>query len=175
MNGFPARKKIRLTNYDYSSCGAYFITICTHKKQNIFGTIRRGDPCGRPDILCRPETELTVLGTIAHKIAEAVATKYNISIPKFVIMPNHVHLIIVLTESRATARVAPTLGNIVGAYKSLVTNEWLHICKQENRSMGEIWQRNYHEHVIRGEQDYSSIWQYIDENPAKWSDDEYFN
>ena len=174
MMNLPVRKQIRLKEYDYSKNGAYFVTVCTHERQNNFGTVRRGDPCGRPGILDRPETELTVLGSIAEKTIETVTTKYAVEIPHFVIMPNHIHLIVILPESRATARVAPTLGNFVGAYKSLVTNKRLRMCKQESSIMGDIWQRGYYEHIIRNEKDYLSVWQYIDDNPSKWAEDEYY-
>ena len=100
-------------------------------------------------------------------------------IDKYVIMPNHIHFILIkndLIEERATARVATTVtvGRIVGAYKSVVANEWLKICKQSDEVMGKIWQRNYYEHVIRDENDYQIKWNYIEDNPIKWAEDEYY-
>ena len=76
---------------------------------------------------------------------------------------------------KVTARVAPTpLGGIVGSYKSIVANEWLKICKQNNEIMGILWQRNYYEHIIRDESDYQTHWQYIDENSLKWTEDKHY-
>jgi len=76
-------------------------------------------------------------------------------------------------DNWATARVAPTVGDIVGAYKSLVANGCLEIYKSKNETMGKLWQRNYHEHIIRDEQSYQTISNYIINNPAKWKDDKF--
>ena len=87
--------------------------------------------------------------------------------------------IIALNDVGATARVAPTttnatIGDIVGAYKSLVANGCLDIYKTKNETMGKLWQRNYYEHIIRNEQSYQTISDYIINNPAKWKDDKFF-
>ena len=84
------------------------------------------------------------------------------------IMPDHVHLLLVNAEERATARVAPTIGQVVGALKSLTVRDWREICNQRCQIMGKIWQRNYFEHVIRNEIDLRETRRYIDENPIKW-------
>ena len=77
--------------------------------------------------------------------------------------------------NRAGVNPAPTIGNIVGAYKSLVANACLEIFKSKNETMGKLWQRNYHEHIIRNEQSYQTISEYIINNPAKWKDDKFHN
>ncbi len=79
-----------------------------------------------------------------------------------------------VVDNRATARVAQTVGDIVGAYKSLVANECLDIYKAKNKRMGKLWQRNYHEHIIRNEQSYQRISEYIINNPAKWAEDKFY-
>ncbi len=84
-------------------------------------------------------------------------------------MPNHIHFICTIDQPRATARVAPTLGRIVGALKSLSAN----LCREAGLN-GQLWQRSYHEHVVRNEKDYLEIWDYIDTNPAKWVEDRYY-
>ena len=101
--------------------------------------------------------------------------KYHISVDKYVVMPNHVHMIIGIYDDsqRLTARVNPTLSQIVGAYKSLVSSRWLAVCKDGNVTMGKIWQKSFHDHVIRGQRDYEEIWTYIDNNPKQWELDEY--
>ena len=101
--------------------------------------------------------------------------KYHISVDKYVIMPNHIHMIIGVYDDnqRLTARVNPTLSQIVGAYKSLVSSRWLDICKSHNSTMGTIWQRSFHDHIIRSRRDYEEIWTYIDNNPKQWELDEY--
>ena len=165
------RKNVRLKDYDYSQDGAYFITVCMENHNKLLSELRRGDHCGCPNVV------LTQIGEIAEKTFDIIENSYSIVIDKYVIMPNHIHFILIkdsVCEGRATARVAPTVGGIVGAYKSIVANEWLKICKQNNEKMGRLWQRNYHEHVIRNEEDYRIKWQYIDGNPLNWVEDEYY-
>ena len=77
-------------------------------------------------------------------------------------------------DIRAGASPAPTVGDIVGAYKSLVTNACLEIYKSKNELMGKLWQRNYHEHIIRDEQSYITISDYIINNPTKWAEDKFY-
>lgn len=74
----------------------------------------------------------------------------------------------------APARGAPTVGDIVGAYKSLVANACIEICNAKNIRLGKLWQRNYHEHIIRNEQSYHTISEYIINNPAKWANDKFY-
>ncbi|WP_205943012.1 transposase [Pedobacter frigidisoli] len=74
---------------------------------------------------------------------------------------------------RATARVAPTISDIVGAYKSIVSNSCLELFKSQNKTMGKLWQRNYYEHIIRDETAYYNISNYIINNPKKWSEDRF--
>ncbi len=159
----PKRKQIRLQDYDYSAPGAYFVTICTQDRRCILSEIRRGDPCGRPQMT------LTQYGAIVSQCLEQVEARYGICINPSVIMPNHVHFICTIEETRATARVAPTLGRIVGAFKSLAANR----CREGGLS-GKLWQRSYHEHVIRNENDCREIWEYIENNPDRWAEDRYY-
>ena len=123
----------------------------------------------------------------------------NFELDVFQIMPNHMHGIILLNDIPvgagftpalndgnalndgqpndnigATPRVAPTVSDIVGAYKSLVANGCLEIYKSKNETMGKLWQRNYHEHIIRNEPSYQTISEYIINNPAKWADDKFY-
>jgi len=166
MNDLPVRKNIRLKDYDYSQNGVYFITICIENRECGLSIIRRGDPCGRP------EMTLTQLGEICKKTFNTIENTYIIKIDKYVIMPDHIHFIIFQTGDREGRHYGN--GSIVGGYKSLVANEWLKICKSNNIFMGKLWQSNYHDHIIRDEEDYKTKWQYIDENPAKWADDEHY-
>ena len=160
----PERKALRLPDYDYSRAGAYFVTICTEKRRCAFGTIRRGDPCGRPP------TELTLYGKIAEEMLRRVEDLYAVRFDHYVIMPNHVHLLCRVEDRRATARVAPTLGRIIGAYKSLTANG----CREAGLPFS-LWQRGFYEHVIRDSADYLRIWSYIDSNPFKWEEDQYYS
>ena len=159
----PQRKTIRLQTYDYSTPGAYFVTICTQGRRQILSSICRGDPCGRP------QADLTPYGQIVEKCFGEAADLYGVDFDIYVIMPNHIHFICRLPDERATARVAPTLGRIVGALKSISANR----CREAGLA-GRLWQRSYHDHVIRGEEDFREIWNYIDTNPARWAEDRYY-
>ena len=89
----------------------------------------------------------------------------NIRIAKYVIMPNHIHMIVEIGAEAGGASPSPTLSDVVRVIKSLSTR----------RSMQKkLWQRSYYEHVIRGERDYQEIWTYIDNNPIKWTLDRYY-
>ena len=168
---YNQRKKLRLENYDYSSNGAYFITICSFQKKKIFSSIfSRGDPCG-----C-PRTELSELGKLAEETISEIEIENHISVDKYVIMPNHIHMIIMLSSPITDSREGCHYGieDILRKYKSLVANKWLSVCKERNIYMGKIWQRSYYDHIIRSEKDYLDIWKYIDENPLKWELDKYY-
>jgi len=154
------RKNPRLSGFDYSK-GGFFVTVCTDGRKDVLSEICRGDPCGRPII------KLSELGKIAEKVLLNLENKYDVILDEYVIMPDHIHFLIFIKNGRATARVAPTLGNIVGAYKSLVVNEWRKNCNERGEIYGSIWQRNYYEHIIRDRKDYDEIKKYIYDNPTK--------
>ena len=146
------------------------------------------------------EMVLNEMGNIAYNEWIKLTERFpNFELDVFQIMPNHMHGIIVLNDTpvRATLAVAqneidksneidligvgaglapaPTaVGDIVGAYKSLVANGCLDIYKSKNEIMGKLWQRNYYEHIIRNEQSYQTISEYIINNPAKWENDKFY-
>ena len=156
----PQRKALRLKAYDYSTPGACFVTICTHERRCILSSITVG-----ADALGGPQVKLTETGRIVEKYILTTENIPGIHIDKYVIMPNHVHLILVVDHvsgpPRASAPTMAAVPNAVSALKRLVNRE----------IGGNIWQRSYHDHVIRNEKDYREIWRYIDENPAKWERD----
>ncbi|MBR2582985.1 MAG: transposase [Oscillospiraceae bacterium] len=161
----PKRKQIRLADYDYSSPGSYFVTICTKDRRNILSDIAVG-----ADALGGPCLTLTEIGQIVERYILSTGNIAGLSVDQYVIMPNHIHLLLQIGETDAaseggTSRAsAPTLSDAVGALKRLV-----------NREAGRnIWQRGYYEHVIRNEHDYREIWEYIENNPAKWAEDRYY-
>ena len=156
----PKRKPIKLKGYDYSSCGAYFITLCTQNKQKLFWN-NVGANCVRPN-----ETPLSEIGIIIDNEIQKLSTIYTgVVVDKYVIMPNHIHMIVfILSDECGRTQFAPTISRIIKQFKGSIT-------KQIGLSM---WQRSYHDHIIRGEQDYLEIWQYIDENPLKWNLDKYY-
>ena len=253
------RKSIRLNGYDYSQAGLYFITICCHDRIHRFGNIADG------------KMILNDAGKIATAEWEALKDRFhNIKQGAFVVMPNHIHFIIIITNpGMATARVATTstdypirarlapdrktdngepvraglapaldgngesvraelapdhdgdgdivragftpaqietddregrpdeyygvgndgdrkgrpnesdrkitLGEIVGAYKSLVFNNCLKLAKDRGEYLGKFWQRDYYENIIRNDEAFIKISEYIINNPAKWRDDKFYN
>ncbi len=156
------RKNPRLSNYDYSGKGAYFVTVCTDKRKHILSTV-----VGRG--LAPAENVLTEYGKIVDNQLLDLEKRFSeLKVDKYVIMPNHVHLILFLEKS-AGASPRPTVSDIICAWKSLSARQ----CKQEGLKT-KLWQTSFYDHIIRDEQDYFVRWKYIDENPAKWAEDEYF-
>lgn len=159
----PARKNIRLKDYDYSQNGAYFVTICAINRDCIFGNILVGQG------LC--SCHLSAIGKIIEEEIIGLSKRYRpLEISKYVIMPNHIHLIINILNERQEQSPCPTLGNIVCSLKSITTK---HANFMDNRPGRIIWQYRYHDHIIRDDSEYRQIWQYIDENPIQWELDEY--
>ena len=151
----PKRKPTRLKNYDYSSDGAYFITICTHKKQNILCDIVGEGLC------TLPIAKLTPIGEAVKESIKYIACHYdNTAVDKFVIMPNHIHLIIT-NQTGGHGDPPLQIYDIIGNFKSFTTHKYGKT----------LWQRSFHDHIIRGENDYLKIWNYIDTNPQKWQED----
>ena len=175
---YPQRRDPRLKSWDYGQNGAYFITVCTKNRDLTLGTIVGGDAH------IAPRVRLTALGELARGYLRSVP-----GILKFVVMPNHVHFIVALENgpmrapppmrtgaepeggpmwasapTGADAKPAVTIPKLVRSYKTLVTKA----CGAP------VWQRGYHDHVIRGEEDFLRVWTYIDHNPLKWELDEYY-
>ena len=158
------RKSNRLKNYDYSTNGTYFVTICTDKRKNILSHIYVGQG------LAPAVNQLSLYGKIAEEQLLLLENRYpTIKIDKYVIMPNHIHAIILINNEAAGASPCPTLSDVICTYKSLTTR----FCKQK-RNIFRIFQTSFYDHIIRNEQDYLKIWQYIDTNPAKWSEDRFY-
>ena len=157
------RKNTRLADYDYSREGGYFITICTQDRKCTLSRIVNKSESESASI------EYTQLGMIADQELHQVVQQYGITLDCYVVMPNHIHLIVLLDK---TDEKRISLGRFVGAYKSIVANEWLRICRELGVVAGKIWQRNYYEHIIRNEQDYQEKRRYIESNPDKWLMDE---
>ena len=157
----PARKHVRLKEYDYSQNGAYFVTICAVGRECIFSDITH--PVG-PDALIGPTVRLTEIGRVVERYIQSTPQAYpTVRVEHYVIMPNHIHLLLTLKGGPMGAS-GPTLPRIIKALKGMVTRE-----------IGRaVWQAGYHEHIIRDDNDFLLHWQYIDQNPARWGEDEYF-
>ena len=156
---FPQRKLLRLPDYDYSTNGAYFITICAHNRAKLFGDIGVNSLPKRLIIKCFEDTILSFEG---------------VSCPKFVVMPNHFHGIILIDHFGLEGQTS--LEKIVREFKSRSTVAYVNLVKDGKLPPFDkkIWQRSYYDHIIRNEQDYLDIWQYIDNNPLQWQLDELF-
>ena len=162
------RRSIRLSGYDYRQAGAYFITVCTHNRMPLFGEI--------------PEDEIILndAGRIVWECWEAIPNHYpHAELDTFIVMPNHIHGIIFLTDTihvGAGLKPAPTptgtkrhpLSEIVRALKTFSARR---INEHRGTAGVPVWQRNYYEHVIRNESAINDIRHYIVHNPAKWADD----
>jgi len=154
----PKRKPTRLKGYDYSTPGAYFITICTHNKQCILSDI-----VGE-GFHTLPQNILTSIGIEVEKSIQYINDNdIGVKIDKYVVMPNHIHLILILDDSGGHGN--PPLQNIIGQLKSYTTNKYGNV----------LWQRSYHDHIIRGEKDYQKIWEYIDTNVLIWEKDCFYD
>lgn len=169
------RRSIRLREYDYSKAGLYFLTICTQHRQLLFGSITNGN---------------MILNDPGHMVAtqwRELSIRFDgmIRLHEYIVMPNHFHGIIELVGAYPCGRpllqddqlgkTAPHIGNIVGAFKSITTTKYIEYVKQNDWKPFEkrIWQRNYHEHIIRDESAYLNITNYIKTNPERWIDDCY--
>ncbi len=150
----PKRKPTRLKDFDYSTNGAYFITICSHNRKCIFSNIVGEGLCALP------KNNITKIGTEIQKSIEYINKTYTgVSIKKYIIMPNHIHMIVVLNY--AGGHGGPPLQKIIGQIKSYTTHKYKDI----------LFQRSFHDHIIRDENEYLKICNYIDINPLKWKED----
>lgn len=184
----PQRRSIRLRDYDYREAGAYFVTICTQDRSNVFGTIIDG------------AVRLNPIGDIVGTYWESLPSHFpSIELDAWVVMPNHLHGIVVLSEPNCTATLplrravgtqSGSLGAIIQNFKSVTSRRIKAAarCAAEtsadlrgvlaagsvadySHQRSTIWQRNYYEHIIRSEADLDRIREYIADNPARWETD----
>jgi putative transposase len=192
------RHSIRLREYDYSTAGAYFVTVCTQEKERLFGEVIDG------------EMRLNDAGRMVERIWRELSERFPLVIlDEFVIMPNHFHGIIFLSDRRGEPCVRPneyiirrgkpcvrpiqqgdhknvdhkegdhrgtrenSLGRIMQALKSVTTVEYVRGVHHINWPPfpGRLWQRDYFERIIRNEKELNVIREYIINNPARWADD----
>ncbi|MCB4791165.1 MAG: transposase [Elusimicrobia bacterium] len=148
MNTYKSRKQTRLKGYDYSLDGYYFVTICSKDRKNIFGKII--DAVGAGLASAHYKIRLSKLGQIIDSQWQNIKKQYN-NVELGIIMPNHIHGIIIVDNSvllRADARPAPTVSDIVCSFKSKCSVEYLKYIKQNNLNIsGKIWQRSFNDHI----------------------------
>lgn len=180
------RKSIRLKRYDYSQAGLYFITICVQNRECLFGRIEND------------EMILNDAGQAANQCWLAIPEHFpNTVLHEHIVMPNHVHGIVELTENDNLTNasnnvgvenfqplqekrnefqkmIPRSLGSIVKGFKIGVTKWFRHTMPGDFQPERPVWQRNYYEHIIRNQQSYETISNYIINNPAKWQEDKFF-
>ena len=151
------RKPNRLQDYDYSTPGAYFITICTKNRKCLFW-----ESVGAS--IARPQTpRLSHYGTIVDEAIRKIPDNYpNTSLDQYVVMPNHVHLLLMIKPNLSNPQEkTPGISRIIQQLKGAITKQIGHC----------IWQKLFHDHIIRNDREYRKIWEYIQSNPAIWADD----
>ena len=150
----PKRQSNRLKDYDYRHQGVYFVTICVRDRLNLFW-----QPLAAVSAITETPP-LSTQGYIVERCIQEMPIHYSgMQINGYVIMPNHVHLLLTLAEGCKVS-----LSTMVNQLKGVVT-------RRLGRS---IWQRSYHDHIVRDEQDYLRLTEYIMNNPLKWCDDQYY-
>ena len=153
----PKRKDIRLKSYNYSSAGAYLLTVCTKKRiRYLWNDV--GAPIGRPQ-----NELLSRYGMIVDTAINKITEKYSaVSVDNYSIMPDHIHLLLVIhADEYGRPMVAPTMSRVVQQLKGYITK----------RIGCSIWQKSFHDHIIRNEHDYLEALKYIEHNPYKYIKD----
>ncbi len=153
----PKRKQIRLPEYDFRTVNAYFVTICTKDRKNLFWE-NVGASIARPQ-----DVRLSAYGEIVDKAISEIGNRYPaVSVDKYVIMPNHIHLLLQIhSDEDGRPMVAPTLSTVVQQMKGAVSKQ-----------VGfPLWQKGFYDHVVRGDRDYQDVWTYIEGNPMNYLED----
>lgn len=177
MIDHPRRTSLRLRSYDYSSAGVYFVTIVTHRRAHLFGTVADG------------KMHLNDEGRSVEQAWNGIGKRFpSVEVDAYVVMPNHLHGLLRLSGSdlvgaplvgarraptRPTQSQPPTLGDIIGAYKSVSTRAYIDGVRVNGWRPfpGRLWQRNYFEHIVRDEASLERIREYIHANPGMWETD----
>ena len=151
----PKRKQNRLESYDYSTPGYYYLTICTQDKEKFLWDSEK---------LLEGKPVLSSAGLVVEKAIRDIPAHYpSVRVDLYTVMPNHIHLILQLMEGEASPG-CPSVSTVIGQMKRVVS-------KTLQRS---AWQKGFHDHAIRGEADYREIWEYIADNPRKWTEDDFY-
>lgn len=166
MENRPVRKKNRLEALNYCRDGAYFVTICTEAKRHMLWETSVGALTERP----QGQFRLSKTGRIVEQTIQNIPCIYpGVLLEHYVVMPNHVHLLLLFQQEQMTdsgrSVSAPTeLATVIRHLKGFVT-----------RRVGKnIWQKGYYDHIVRNEFEYQQIWCYIDQNPSTWLNDDYY-
>ncbi|MBO5007072.1 MAG: transposase [Clostridia bacterium] len=173
-NNLPKRKSTRLKKFDYSSAGAYFVTICVRDRMQILSEIVRNNFTSADKTigiavgqgLAPPEitVKLKPCGEIVKEQLRLIEARFqSVTVEDYVIMPDHIHAVIFLHKNAGGASPSPTLDDVICAFKSLTSRS----CKQKY-GIEKMFQRSYAEHIVRDRDDYETRRKYIYENPKRW-------
>ena len=158
----PKRKPLRLKDYDYSRNGGYFITFCTENRAPLLGNVVVGG-----GVLDAPWVDLSAAGQSTDQCIRRLEKFYPwLTVANYVIMPNHVHLLLLVQDGPpgTSAPTSKAIPQLISTMKRFA-----------NRECGTpLWQRGYYDHILRNEQDFLLHWDYIESNPGKWAEDEYY-
>lgn len=168
----PERKNIRLRQYDYSSLGVYFVTVCALNKRNLFWDESKSRVSAKS---CN-EIVLSYVGSVIEKTIKGIPEHYaDTYVDKFIVMPNHIHLLLrigcsdngrplVVPTREIKDNNHPTISRVMQQMKGIVTKE-----------VGfPVWQNQFYDHVIRNQKDYDEKWTYIENNPMNWERDDFY-
>ncbi len=172
---YPKRKKNRWTGYDYSTNGAYFITLCTNKrKQTLSHVVSSPDENSSIVGAIHESPELTPKGKIVENILKNLPPHLNSIIEQYVIMPNHIHMVVFVCNEERAIRESPLQGRSV--ISKVVGYIKMNASKKIHKEFGteQVFQRSYYDHVIRNRDEYEKISKYIYENPANWQKDDLY-
>ena len=177
---YPKRKQNRLQNYDYSMPHGYFITVCTQDRKNLFWMDER------IPVTCKKEVMLTKYGKMVDEVILSIPAHYpSVSVDDYVIMPNHIHLLLQIHTDPDGRPMAINCGVIATG------NDWILVrCAEHhptiqtvvNQMKGaaskwvgfSLWQKGFYDHIVRNDRDYQEIIRYIQGNPAKWLEDKLY-
>ena len=149
-----------MQNYDYSTAGMYFVTICTKNKEKLFGTVTDGD------LFELPKMQLSRIGKIVDEQIQTIQNAQYVSLENYVVMPNHLHMILLLEDGTAQKQTAANavLPHTIGSFKRF--------CAQ--RIGQDVFQRSFHDRIIRNQREFEKIWTYIEDNPRRWKEDVFY-
>lgn len=162
----PVRKRMRLRGYDYSQPGWYFVTVCTQGRQTLFWDMDRAG--------LEPAPTNALGQAVSETWLELPAHIPGLAVDKFVVMSNHFHGIVRLEDGGVGAGSKPARTPITEVMRQFKTFSARRINQMRGTPGRSIWQRGYYDHIIRDEADYRRVWRYIETNPTKWEEDEYY-
>ena len=166
MQARSSRKSPRLEGYDYTQDGAYFLTSCTQNRVHQFGHVM-------DQTMYRNEAGY-IVETWWHRLPAKFA---DLELDLFVVMPNHIHGIVILNAWAGTQTRPYTIASVMAWFKSMTTNHYIRGVRQRGWKpfVGKLWQRSFHDRIIRHERELNALREYVLTNPARWEADTFYD